>query len=87
LQAVQIHSANGVKLLEARRGVLSSTPPYKYELEDMWKKPAIDEPQYTILALFEGTEKDYEKSGPGFPVSRSPISESGLPTVPRNSSN
>jgi hypothetical protein len=29
LQAVQIHSANGVKLLEAWRGVLSSTPPYK----------------------------------------------------------
>jgi hypothetical protein len=29
LQAVQIHSENGVKLLEARRGVLSSTPPYK----------------------------------------------------------
>jgi hypothetical protein len=29
IQAVQIHSANGVKLLEARRGVLSSTPPYK----------------------------------------------------------
>jgi hypothetical protein len=28
LQAVQIHSANGVKLLEAWRGVLSSTPPY-----------------------------------------------------------
>jgi riboflavin transporter FmnP len=29
LQAVQIHLANGVKLLEAWRGVLSSTPPYK----------------------------------------------------------
>jgi hypothetical protein len=29
LQAVQIHSANGVKLLKAWRGVLSSTPPYK----------------------------------------------------------
>jgi hypothetical protein len=29
LKAVQIHSANGVKLLEARRGVLSNTPPYK----------------------------------------------------------
>jgi hypothetical protein len=29
LQAVQIHSANDVKLLEAWRGVLSSTPPYK----------------------------------------------------------
>jgi hypothetical protein len=29
LQAVQIHSANGVKLLQAGRGVLSSTPPYK----------------------------------------------------------
>jgi hypothetical protein len=29
LQAVQIHSANGVKLLETWRGVLSSTPPYK----------------------------------------------------------
>jgi hypothetical protein len=29
LQAVHIHSANGVKLLEARKGVLSSTPPYK----------------------------------------------------------
>jgi hypothetical protein len=29
LQAVQIHSANGVKLLEAWRGVLSGTPPYK----------------------------------------------------------
>jgi hypothetical protein len=29
LQAVQIHLANGVKLLEPRRGVLSSTPPYK----------------------------------------------------------
>jgi hypothetical protein len=32
LQAVQIHSANGVKLLEAWRGVLSSTPPYKIGL-------------------------------------------------------
>jgi hypothetical protein len=29
LQAVQIRSANGVKLLEEWRGVLSSTPPYK----------------------------------------------------------
>jgi hypothetical protein len=29
LQAVQIHSANSIKLLEAWRGVLSSTPPYK----------------------------------------------------------
>jgi hypothetical protein len=29
LQAVQIHLANGVKLLEAWRGVLNSTPPYK----------------------------------------------------------
>jgi hypothetical protein len=29
LQAVQIHSANGVKLLEAWRGVPSSTPPYQ----------------------------------------------------------
>jgi hypothetical protein len=29
MQAVQIHSANGVKLLEEWRGVLSSTPPYK----------------------------------------------------------
>jgi hypothetical protein len=29
LQAVQIHLANGVKLLEAWREVLSSTPPYK----------------------------------------------------------
>jgi hypothetical protein len=29
LQALQIHSANGFKLLEAWRGVLSSTPPYK----------------------------------------------------------
>jgi hypothetical protein len=29
LQAVQIHSANRVKLLEAWRGVLSSTPSYK----------------------------------------------------------
>jgi hypothetical protein len=29
LQAVQIHSANGVKLLEAWRGVLNSTPPYQ----------------------------------------------------------
>jgi hypothetical protein len=29
LQDVQIHSANGVKLLEAWRGMLSNTPPYK----------------------------------------------------------
>jgi hypothetical protein len=29
LQAVQIHSANGVKFLEAWRGVPSSTPPYR----------------------------------------------------------
>jgi hypothetical protein len=53
----------------------------------MWKKSAIDELQYVIVTLFEGTERNYGKFHSELSVSWFPENETGLPILPRNSFN